>query len=101
MSSSFLPALGRALQVSEQGLQWVKVNAYNSRKTFLAVALVILTVIIVGYTYKPPVVADVQNVVRLSRVVSWASTRARCDSGMPMNLTAVNRTHFSYCTAAT
>ncbi len=68
----------------------------GSKKTIVGVIAVILVVIIVGYTYKPVVDPPTLNVVKTSKLMTWAGAKAKCDRGLPSTIKQINATAFNY-----
>lgn len=89
--------------VSPQSRAWVVNTIKGSKKSIIGILVVILVSIIIGYTFKPPVPVPTVRYAKTSKIVSWASSKASCDSGTPSSLTAFNATHYvreCICTVA-
>ncbi len=85
--------------VSPQSRAWVLSVLKDSKKSIIGITVVIAVMVIVAYTVTPPVPDSTVRFAKTSKVLSWASSKASCDSGTPSKLAALNSTHYTYeCT---
>jgi hypothetical protein len=62
----------------------------HSKKTAVAMVAILITLIVIGYTYSAPVVADVvKGGLKESKLMSMALKGAKCDEGLPQPLKKV------------